>query len=111
MRSRIAFPLLLLIAVIIFSSCDNKRITDDYYTIPHGKWEKDSVYTFSFQVLRRRQNHNIYFNVRNDQTYGYSNLWLFVTLGSPTGESKCDTIQLVLADSGGKWLGKGCCPD
>jgi gliding motility-associated lipoprotein GldH len=107
MRLKTAFPLLLLSAVITISSCDSRRITDDYHNIPQGKWEKDSVQLFSFNVLRRRQNHNIYFNVRNDQTYGYSNLWLFVTLNAPTGESKCDTIQLMLAQSNGKWMGKG----
>ena len=107
MTLKIAFPFLLLSAVIIFSSCDRPRIIDDYHNIPQSKWEKDSVHMFSFNVLRIKQNHNIYFNVRNDQAYGYSNLWLFVTLNSPTGESKCDTIQLVLAESNGKWMGKG----
>jgi gliding motility-associated lipoprotein GldH len=107
MNLKFIFPFLLLYVVIIFSSCDNSRVIDDYHILPHSKWEKDSVQTYSFQVLRRKQNHNIYFNVRNDQSYGYSNLWLFVTLTSPTGEAKCDTIQLVLAESSGKWLGKG----
>ena len=107
MRFLLILTLFSLGMVILFSSCDRNRITDDFHTIPHARWDKDSVQIFSFDILRRRQNHNIYFNVRNDQNYGFSNLWLFVTLNTPTKESKCDTIQLVLAESNGKWLGKG----
>jgi gliding motility-associated lipoprotein GldH len=107
MRFLLILTLFSLGMVILFSSCDSNRITDDFHTIPHARWDKDTVQTFSFDILRRRQNHNVYFNVRNDQNYGFSNLWLFVTLNTPTKESKCDTIQLVLAESNGKWLGKG----
>lgn len=107
MRAFLTLSMFFFVAAILFSSCDSRRITDDFHTIPNARWDKDSVLTFTFDILRRRQNHNIFFNVRNDQHYGYCNLWLFATLKSPGGTAKCDTIQLVLAESTGKWLGKG----
>jgi gliding motility-associated lipoprotein GldH len=45
--------------------------------------------------------------VRNTGEYEYSNLYLFVTTHSPSGLALRDTIEVVLADDRGKWLGKG----
>jgi gliding motility-associated lipoprotein GldH len=88
-------------------ACDPRKVTDEYHTIRNSSWNVDSVQHFSFFILQKEQNHNIYLNIRNDRSYGFSNLWLFVTIVSPTGKSRTDTVQAVLADPAGKWLGKG----
>ena len=88
-------------------ACDPRKVTDEYHTIRNSSWNVDSVQHFSFTILKKDQNHNVYLNIRNDRSYGFSNLWLFVTVVSPTGKSMTDTVQVVLADPAGKWLGKG----
>lgn len=96
-----------LVTLLMMTSCDPSRVFDEYQTIPGAVWEKDTTWAFSFNIARTTQNNNIWFNVRNDQNYEFSNLWLFVTLEAPSGKAVTDTVQLLLADPAGKWLGKG----
>lgn len=97
----------LILAAISFASCDFQSVTDTYHRLPDSGWNADSVQTFNFEIKETAQNHNIYFNIRNDRSYGFSNLWLFVKILSPEGVQVTDTIQVMLAGPSGKWLGKG----
>jgi gliding motility-associated lipoprotein GldH len=97
----------LLIAGVILVSCDIRRVYDTYKKLPDNEWHIDSLQLFSFNITNTSQNHNLYFNIRNDRSYGFSNLWLFVKIIPPEGEVITDTIQVLLADPAGKWLGKG----
>jgi gliding motility-associated lipoprotein GldH len=107
MNGLLTRALCLLAVLISLTACDPRKITDEYHTIRNSSWNADSVQHFSFTILKKDVNHNIYFNVRNDRSYEFSNLWLFVTLVAPDGKTKTDTVQLVLSDPSGKWLGKG----
>jgi len=89
------------------SACDRKRVYDTYREFPDATWEADSVQTFDVAVFDTKQNHNLYFNIRNDRDYPFSNLWLFVTIDQPGGTRLTDTVEVVLADPAGKWQGKG----
>jgi gliding motility-associated lipoprotein GldH len=100
-----AFYLFFILLSLI--ACDPDKVMDEYHTIHNSLWDVDSVQNFTFSIYRKDQVHNIYFNIRNDRTYEFCNLWLFVTIDPPGGESKTDTVQVMLADPSGKWLGKG----
>jgi gliding motility-associated lipoprotein GldH len=99
--------LCLFVILLSFASCDPDKVIDDYHSIHNSSWNADSVQNYTFSILRKDQIHNIYFNIRNDRSYAFCNLWLFVTIDPPRGESKTDTVQIILADPSGKWLGKG----
>jgi gliding motility-associated lipoprotein GldH len=92
---------------IMLNSCDSSRVYDTYRTIPQGMWHTDSVQVFSFTIDNSGQNHTIFVNIRNDRSYEFSNLWLFINIIPPEGEQITDTIQIVLADPSGRWLGEG----
>ncbi len=48
-------------------------------------------------------------NLRHSNAYAYANIWLEMTY--PSGDTMfADTINMTLADSYGKWLGKGIGP-
>lgn len=98
--------ILLLWAGVLFS-CDEKGVYDNYHRLPESVWQADSLLTYEFSIENTRQQHNLFFNIRNDRSYAFSNLWLFVTINSPGGTAITDTIQVLLADPAGKWLGKG----
>lgn len=102
---RILVPAIL--AGMMMVACDPDKVFDEYRTIPNATWAADSVMEFAFSVARKTDKHNLYFNIRNDQKYGYSNLWLFVTLVPPAGPVMNDTTQVILAEPSGRWLGKG----
>jgi gliding motility-associated lipoprotein GldH len=50
---------------------------------------------------------NVYINVRNASDYPFSNLFLFLETRYPNGAFSKDTLECVLADGSGKWLGSG----
>ncbi|MGI9551766.1 MAG: gliding motility lipoprotein GldH, partial [Aurantibacter sp.] len=70
-------------------------------------WSKDSIVKFTFSEIDTLLNHNIFINVRNDQTFPYNNLFLIAELNYPSGESVRDTLEYEMALPDGTWLGKG----
>ncbi len=95
-----------LIAVLIFS-CDPDRVYEKNSRIPDGIWDQNNPVRFELIVEDTITPHNLYINVRNAGMYPVSNLYLFVTTVAPSGHSIMDTVQVILADEKGKWLGKG----
>ena len=93
--------------LIFISSCDNNRVFEAYKEIPESNWNKDSLVTFDIPVTDTIQNHNLYLNVRNDISYNFSNLWLFIEINEPGGTAVTDTLEVLLADQSGRWLGDG----
>lgn len=89
------------------ASCDRKRVFEAYKTLDEKGWNKDSVVTFNINLTDTTRNHNLYVNIRNEGTYPYSNLWLFLTIGSPDGKQLTDTVEFTLAEPSGRWKGSG----
>ncbi len=50
---------------------------------------------------------SVFVNIRNYSDYPYSNLYLFIHVVSPAGDEVTDTVNFVLADERGRWLGRG----
>lgn len=92
---------------VVFASCDSNRVYEVYKPIPKSGWNKDSLAVFSVPVTDTLQNYNLYIDVRNDITYSYSNLWLFIEIDQPGGKALKDTFEISLAEPSGKWLGEG----
>ncbi len=51
--------------------------------------------------------YNIFINVRNSDNYEFNNLYLFIDITNPAKVIERDTMECILADPNGKWLGKG----
>ncbi len=92
---------------LIFIACDSNRVFEDYHTIGDTGWHKDSLIVFDVEATGVNQNHNIYINIRNKGNYSKSNIWLFLSVDSPSGEILTDTIEFILAETSGKWKGSG----
>jgi gliding motility-associated lipoprotein GldH len=88
-------------------SCDRKRVFESYKKLDSKGWNKDSVAVFNVHLTDTIKNHNLYVNIRNKGNYAYSNLWLFLTVGSPDGTLRTDTVEFTLAEPSGKWKGSG----
>ncbi len=80
---------------------------EQYIEVENSTWKKEDVAKFNVNVTDTINPHNLYINVRNKGDYPYSNLYLFVTIQGPDGGQSRDTVNCVLADKRGKWLGKG----
>ncbi len=99
------FISILLLAGIV--SCDRKRVFESYLKLDTKGWNKDSVVVFNVPLTDTLKNHNLYINIRNKGDYPYSNLWLFLTIGSPDGKMRTDTVEFSLAEASGRWKGSG----
>ena len=51
--------------------------------------------------------HDLFLNVRNDDRYAFSNLFLITEFDFPNGETLIDTLEYEMALPDGSWLGKG----
>ena len=88
-------------------ACDPKRIFESNVDIPADGWQRTEYARFEVEITDTIQSCNIYINVRNNSSYKYMNLWLFVDVHSPMGLMERDTVQIKIADHRGKWLGHG----
>ena len=101
----IYFLLLFIFASVV--SCDRRRVFESYHEIDKNGWNKDSVVVFNFPLTDTIRNNNLFINIRNKGNYPYSNIYLFLTIGSPNGVQKTDTVEFTLAEPSGKWKGSG----
>jgi gliding motility-associated lipoprotein GldH len=97
---------LLLLLVILFSSCDKKRVFDEYKSIG-SSWHKDSTVTFNLSELDTTKRYDLFVNLRANNKYQYNNLFLIVALELPNGFTKVDTLEYQMADPDGTLLGNG----
>ena len=97
---------LLLLVVILFSSCDKKRVFDDYKSVGTA-WDKDSTVTFNLPELDSTKRYDLFVNLRANNEYKYNNLFLIVALEMPHGFTKVDTLEYQMADPDGTLLGDG----
>ena len=80
---------------------------DKNVKIPDYKWEANNIIKLDAEITDTTSAQNIYINVRNASGYQFSNLFLFLTTQTPKGETARDTVELMLADERGNWLGDG----
>ena len=104
LKHLIFYPLLI---IILLWACNNNSVFNKYNHIPDKGWHKDSTIAFSVPVTDTLGNHNLYINVRNDISYNYSNLWLFIDINQPGDVIVTDTFEIALAEPSGEWLGSG----
>lgn len=92
---------------ILFTSCDRNKVYEEFIKIDDYVWQNKTKIKFEFEIKDTTSLHNVYINVRHATVYPYNNLWLFIKSSSPNGQTNIDTVECVLSDSKGKWLGDG----
>lgn len=90
----------LIFIYVVFSACENNTYKN-YYSFENASWNTDSIVNFTFQILDTTKYYDISLKIRHNVYYEYQNLFLFLD-----GFSK-DTVEIMLADKNGKWLGNG----
>lgn len=107
MPGGVAGLLLLLIISSFTMSCDRNKVYEKYTKINDYVWNSKNMVRFDVEIKDTVTRHNIFLLVRNASQYQYGNLWMFVATTAPNGNKELDTVQCLLADKNGKWLGEG----
>ncbi|HNW75757.1 MAG TPA: gliding motility lipoprotein GldH [Bacteroidales bacterium] len=91
----------------VIVSCSNDKYFERNVKIADGSWATNNKIPFSVVIQDTTTFYDFYVNLRNDVTYPYCNLILFMQTTFPDGKIARDTIECLLADFQGKWLGSG----
>lgn len=103
---KIRNSLFLLFALLLLISCDEKRVFDEYKSVGNA-WNKDSIVSFNLPKLDPSKKFNLYVNVRDNNDFPYSNLFLIVSMEQPNKKIKVDTLQYEMANADGTLMGDG----
>ena len=91
---------------IINLSCTKPVYFEKYQTIDNP-WDKNKEYFFTCEIDDSSTFYDISLLIRNNNLYLYRNLWLFYAIEPPEGLVLRDTVECLLADDYGKWIGSG----
>jgi gliding motility-associated lipoprotein GldH len=94
-------------ATVVLASCNDNLVYSEFRPIKNGKWQMATPVNFEFSELDSTSNYNMFINVRNDETFPFSNLFLITELEYPDGNTIKDTLEYKMAQPTGEWLGKG----
>jgi gliding motility-associated lipoprotein GldH len=96
------------LAICFLVSCNKNVVYSKYERIEEEKgWPAKQLINFETEITDTNQLYNVYINVRNAETYSYKNLFIFLHTTYPNQTTSVDTIECLLADEQGHWLGKG----
>ncbi|MFD2908649.1 gliding motility lipoprotein GldH [Flavobacterium ardleyense] len=98
----------LAILAVFFFSCDKTRVFDEYKKLD-GTWKKADTLHFTFEQNDTINPYHLFLNVRNNNDYPFSNMYVIVSLKEP-GEkatTKVDTLEYLMANPDGSLLGEG----
>ncbi len=88
-------------------SCDPDMVYDHFEKTAGGKWSWDDVKTFNVDMTDTTHAFNIYIDIRHTKEYPKSNLYVFLSIVSPSQSEIHDTVSIGIADNRGRWLGNG----
>jgi len=105
MKGNLKISVVVLLIFILFS-CGEKPVFDTYKSV--GKsWHRDSIVSFEFEVQDTLEPYNLYLNLRANNNYPFSNIFIIASIESPSQQTKVDTLEYIMAASDGKMLGNG----
>ena len=98
---------ILVVFLLLFAACNSNLIFSEFQANSGGTWSQDDVKEFIFTQEDTITRFNLFINIRNDNQYPFSNLFVITDLNFPDGTVVRDTLEYEMALPSGEWLGKG----
>lgn len=92
--------------LLICSGCGENAVCQDSKMLPADGWRKNDLVSFDFDLTDTTGAYNVLVDIRNNNDYPFQNFWLFIHSVLPDSTEFSDTLNCVLADNYGRWLGK-----
>lgn len=97
-----------IISLLIFCvSCNSSVVYEKNISIDNAEWSKDKIQNFTFNVPDTTHAYSIEVQITNNDSYQYSNIFLFSNIVFPNKKYIRDTIEFIVSDNTGAWTGKG----
>ena len=97
----------LLFTVLLLGSCGNNVVYSKYENFENNEWFTKNKVSFDVEMTDANSLHDISVMVRHADAYPYSNLFLFLTTKYPDGKVTLDTLECILSNPKGEWMGNG----
>ena len=95
------------LSLVLLAACTDRVVYQADVAVPEAHWDRSYTPEFKFLVKDTVRPHDVYIDVRHTSEYPYQDLYLFVDLWDAEGRHLRDTVDCLLADPAGRWLGKG----
>ncbi|MGZ3883275.1 MAG: gliding motility lipoprotein GldH [Bacteroidia bacterium] len=96
-----------LLLCLLLLGCSNHVEYSKYQTFEKNEWYVKNKAVFEIDVTDGQALHDVNLMIRHAEAYPYSNLFLFLTTKYPDGKEITDTLECILANTKGEWLGNG----
>ena len=106
MNYKLYFILILFAIVTTLNSCDERTLYSENKKIISESWGIADSVIFKATIFETENFCNVFIDVDIKETFLTNNLWLFISVESPSGNIQNDTIMYYIADETGKWFGK-----
>jgi gliding motility-associated lipoprotein GldH len=103
-RSKLLF---LLGGLLFLCSCNRNIVFSEYKKFKDNQWAASDKAVFDLEITDTESLNNVYLMIRHTDVYQFNNLFLFVTTKYPDGKVITDTMEVVLANRKGEWMGSG----
>lgn len=97
----------LITIMLLASSCNKNVVYSKYKTFENNEWAAKDKAVFTVDISETKTLNNISLMIRHADSYPYSNIFLFVTTIYPDDNVRTDTMEVILANHKGEWLGSG----
>ena len=88
-------------------SCTDPLVYSEFSSLQEAQWQRSDTLQFDMPITDTINAHHLYINLRNNESYPFSNLFLITTFRGPSGETAVDTLEYEMAKPNGEWLGEG----
>ena len=95
------------LSIFTIMGCTSPAIVEDYVAVDPDGWNRDEPAVIRFDLSEQGVPVNMGIYVRNNAMYPFRNLYLFTELTAPNGKVARDTVNCILANSRGEWIGSG----
>lgn len=91
---------------ILLLSCDKDLRYEKFQKVDTQAWHYKDNLLFNVSATNE-ETVDLTVALRNTTDFQHANLWLFLSIQSPSGKVLKDTLNCLLADNYGYWLGSG----
>lgn len=91
----------------MLAGCIDRPMFTDMKNLPDHAWQVNDPALFEVEVTDTVSFFDFYLNIRTGEEYGFANMYLFIDTRFPDGRGVRDTVECILADRSGRWLGDG----
>ena len=96
----------IVLALVLFQSCDQNRIFEEYKKIPSAGWSYENQCHFDLSIEDTAQRYDVYIKLRHHFAFEWRNIWVKVATTYPDSSVQESSVNLPLSEADGHWFGR-----